>query len=91
MTEEEIRLPEGYAMCRVELFMVEKDFLTKQSETDKWLEEERSSLDYKLERVDHKLKLTKEVMDSIDPYDIGINNIEIRIWGDNESRVKTTD
>ena len=37
MIEKEIRLPEGYAMCRVELFTVEKDFLTKQSETDTWL------------------------------------------------------
>ena len=35
MTEKEIVLPEGHAMCRVELFMVKTDFLTKQSETNK--------------------------------------------------------
>ena len=62
----------------------------KQSETDKWLEDEKRSLNYRLERVDHELKLTKEVMDSVDPYDIRINNLEIRILGDNESRVKIT-
>ena len=43
-----------------------------------------------LERVEHELKLTKEVMDSVDPYDVLINNIEIRMLGDNESRVKMT-
>ena len=37
MTEKEIILPEGNVMCRVELFMVKREFLTKQSETDKWL------------------------------------------------------
>ena len=52
--------------------------------------EERRSLSYTLERVEHELKLTKEVIESVDPYDIRINNIEIRILGDNESRVKTT-
>ena len=75
-------------MCRVELFMVRKEFLTKQSETDKWLEEERMSIDYRLEKVEHELKITKEIMDSVDPYDIRINNIEIRILGNNESRVE---
>ena len=38
----------------------------------------------------NELKLTKEVMDSVDPYDIRINNIEIRMLGDNESRIKIT-
>ena len=90
MTEKEIKWPEGYALCRVELFMVKKDFLTKQSETDNWLEEERRSLNYTLEKVEHELKITKEVMDSVDQYDIRINNIEIKILGDNESRVKIT-
>ena len=65
MTEKEIRLPEGYVTRRVELFMVKKDFLMKQSETDKWLDEERRSLNYTLERVEHELKLTKEVMNSV--------------------------
>ena len=32
MTEKEIELPAGYAICRVELFMVKKEFLMKQSE-----------------------------------------------------------
>ena len=32
-----------------------------------WLEEERRSLNYTLENVEHELKLTKEVMDSVDP------------------------
>ena len=50
--------------------MVKKDFLTKQSKTDKWLDEERRSLNYPLKKVEHELKITKEVMDSIDPYDI---------------------
>ena len=90
MTEKELILPEGYVMCRVELFMVKKDFLTKQSEAENWLDEERRSLNYTLERVDHELNLTKEVMDSVDLYDIRINNIEIRILGDNENRVKIT-
>ena len=45
--------------------MVKKDFLTKQSETDKWLEEERRSIDYRLEKVEHELKITKEIMDSV--------------------------
>ena len=53
-------------MCRVELFMVKKEFITKQSETNKWLEEERRSLNYTLQKVEHELKITKEVMDSID-------------------------
>ena len=74
-------------MCRVELFMVKGEFLTKQSETDEWLEEERRSLNYTLERVEHELKITKEVMDCVDQYDVGINNIEIRMLGDNEIRV----
>ena len=56
----------------------------------KQIEEERRSLNYTLERVEHELKLTKEVMDSVDPYDIRINNIEIRMLGDNESRIKIT-
>ena len=90
MTEKEITLPEGHVMCRVELFMVKEEFLTKQSETDEWLEEERRSLNYTLERVEHELKITKEVMDSVDPYDVRINNIEIRMLGDNESRIKIT-
>ena len=85
MTEKEIRLKEGHVMCRVELFMVRKEFLTKQSETDKWLEEDRRSLNYTLEKVEHELKITKEVMDSVDPYDKRINNMEITIIGDNES------
>ena len=90
LTEKEKKLPEGYAMCRVEFFMVKKDFLMKQSETDNWLEEERRSLNYTLEKNEHELKIRKEVMDSIDPYDVRINNIEIKILGDNESRVKIT-
>ena len=35
MTEKEIILPEGQVMCRFELFMVRKEFLTKQRETEK--------------------------------------------------------
>ena len=88
MTEKEIVLEEGHVMCTVEIFMVRKEFLTKQSETEKWLEDDRRSIDYRLERIEHELKITKEIMDSVDPYDIRINNIEIRILGDNESRVE---
>ena len=35
MTEKEIVLPEGQVMSRFELFMVRKEFLTKQRETEK--------------------------------------------------------
>ena len=45
MTEKEIRLNEGHVMCRVELFMVRREYLAKQSETDQWLEDDRRSID----------------------------------------------
>ena len=46
-------------MCRVELFVV-KDFLTKQSETEDWLDKEGRSLIFSIERVDYDLFLQKK-------------------------------
>ena len=90
MTEKEIILPEGQPMCRVELAKVDKDCFTKETDSGEWLREDSKNVEYELERVSNELHITKEVMDSVDPYDVRINNIEIKLLGDTESRVELT-
>ena len=89
VSEKEVYLEKGQILCKFELRIVNNLRVTEQLESEEIDGRSDMMIDFELEKVENDLKLTKQILDAVDPYEITINAMEIKIFGNREDRVST--